>query len=89
MEGLLAPSELASAAAADGMTELALVDHRALTGVVEFTFACREAGIHPIYGLEVDVTWQGLSGPLVLLVMDAGRLAKPVPLEQYADDRFE
>ena len=71
MEGLLAPSELAAAAAADGMTELALVDHRALTGVVEFTFACREAAIRPIYGLEVDVAWQGLSGPLVLLVMDA------------------
>lgn len=71
MEGLAAPSELAVAAAAEGMTELALVDHNALTGVVEFTFACNEAGIRPIYGLEVDVTWQGLSGPLVLLVMDA------------------
>jgi DNA-directed DNA polymerase III PolC len=70
MEGLAAPSELTAAASACGMKTLALVDHRYLTGVVEFTFACKDAGIRPIYGLEIDINWQGQVGPIVLLVMD-------------------
>jgi DNA polymerase-3 subunit alpha len=37
------------------MPALGLTDHHSLSGVVEFMDACREAGIHPILGLEVEV----------------------------------
>lgn len=56
LEGLASPAELAQAAAADGLESLALTDHNYLTGAVEFSEACREAGIRPILGLEIAVT---------------------------------
>src|SRR5512144_425330 len=62
-EGLASPEELVGAAASAGMTALGLTDHRLLTGTVEFAAACKEAGVQPVYGLEVD--WEG--GPLALL----------------------
>jgi DNA-directed DNA polymerase III PolC len=62
-EGLLLPAELAQAAAAEGMPALGLTDHRMLTGAVAFVAACREAGIQPLLGLEVDLE----TGPLALL----------------------
>jgi len=52
------------------MNAIALVDHLWMTGAVEFENACKMAGIHPIYGLEMDIKWQGASGPVVLLAMD-------------------
>ncbi len=62
-EGLALPSELAQAAAADGMTALGLTDHRLLTGAVEFVTACQVCGIQPVLGLEIDLD----VGRLVLL----------------------
>lgn len=75
-EGLAAPGELVRAAQACGMTALALTDHLYLTGAVEFYLACRQAGIQPILGLEIDpaipptldsMAAQLKPGPLVLL----------------------
>jgi len=37
------------------MPALGLMDHRLLTGAVEFVHACKEAGIQPILGLESDL----------------------------------
>jgi DNA-directed DNA polymerase III PolC len=54
-EGLSLPAELAQAAQADGMHAIGLTDHRLLTGSVEFVQACRQAGIQPLLGLEVDL----------------------------------
>jgi DNA-directed DNA polymerase III PolC len=65
-EGLSLPSELAQAAASDGMAALGLTDHRLLSGTVEFVSACLKAGVQPILGLEIDLE----SGPLSLLAMD-------------------
>lgn len=62
-EGIATPSELAHAAREAGMTALGLTDHRLLTGAVEFVAACRQEGIQPILGLEIDLD----SGPLSLL----------------------
>ncbi len=53
-EGLPLPADLAQAAAADGMPALGLTDHRLLTGAVEFVTACRDAGVQPVLGLEID-----------------------------------
>jgi len=62
-EGLLSPFELVQAARIQGMPALGLTDHRLLTGSVEFVHACKEAGIQPILGLEIDLE----TGKLALL----------------------
>jgi DNA polymerase III subunit alpha len=57
------------------MPVLALTDHHCLSGVVEFVDACRDAGVRPILGLEVnlkppeDITISQ-PGCLVLLALD-------------------
>ncbi len=66
LEGIPSPEELAQAAAADGMTALALTDHQSLTGAVEFVDACAAAGVRPILGLTLDAGF----GSLVLLAAD-------------------
>ncbi len=65
-EGLALPAELAQAAAAAGMPALGLTDHRLLSGSVEFVNACKEAGVQPVLGLEIDLE----TGPLSLLAMN-------------------
>jgi DNA-directed DNA polymerase III PolC len=55
LEGLPFPADLARAAAGHGMPALALTDHLSLTGALAFYRACREAGVKPILGLEVDL----------------------------------
>jgi DNA-directed DNA polymerase III PolC len=62
-ESLPLPAELVQAAAAAGMPALGLTDHRLMTGAVEFAAACREAGVQPLLGLEVDLA----AGKLALL----------------------
>ena len=70
MEGLISPEELVLTAKKYGMHAIALTDHKCLSGAVEFENSCRKNGVEPIYGLEIDVSWQGLGGPIVLLVMN-------------------
>ncbi len=55
LEGVPLPAELASAAHADGLPALGLTDHRLLTGSIEFVRACKNVGIQPILGLEIDL----------------------------------
>ncbi|MCJ7432323.1 MAG: PHP domain-containing protein, partial [Anaerolineales bacterium] len=66
-EGLATPAELVQAAQAHGMSALGLTDHNLLTGAVEFVTACKDAGVQPILGLEIDLE----QGPLQLLAMSA------------------
>jgi predicted metal-dependent phosphoesterase TrpH len=70
-EGLMTPADLAQAALANGMTAVGLTDHRMLTGAIEFASACKQAGIQPIIGLEINL----VHGPLRLLAthLEAGR----------------
>ena len=71
LDGCAAPAEVAQAAARAGMPALALTDHDALYGAVEFYDACREAGIQPVLGMELTLD-AGPSGhdSLVLLARD-------------------
>jgi DNA-directed DNA polymerase III PolC len=62
-EGLLSPADLVQAAKAHGLPALGLTDHHLLTGAIEFVKGCKDAGIQPILGLEVDLE----AGPLQLL----------------------
>lgn len=42
-----------------GMDALAITDHGVMFGVMEFYFACKEAGIKPLLGMEAYVASQG------------------------------
>lgn len=61
------PEALVAAAAAQGVTTLALTDRHNPYGAPRFHRACREAGISPIHGVEVATT---TGDALVLLVRD-------------------
>jgi len=54
-EGLPSPADLVQAAQVQGMKSLGLMDRHLLTGSVEFVYACKDAGIQPILGLEIDL----------------------------------
>ena len=45
------------------MSAIGLTDHNLLTGAIEFVTACKQNGIQPVIGLEIDLDF----GPLNLL----------------------
>jgi len=51
----MTPADLVQTAQANGMSAIGLTDHNLLTGTIEFVTACKEAGIQPIIGLEIDL----------------------------------
>ncbi len=53
LDGASHPEELAVAAAALGLTALALTDHNGLYGVVRFSEAARRAGLPTVFGAEL------------------------------------
>lgn len=55
LDGVSAPAALAARAADLGMPALALTDHNAVYGAVEFVQACREVDIRPILGAELTL----------------------------------
>ncbi|HET6744708.1 MAG TPA: DNA polymerase III subunit alpha [Candidatus Limnocylindria bacterium] len=52
LDGLSRTREMTERAAAQGMKALAVTDHGAMYGAIEFYQACRGAGIKPIIGIE-------------------------------------
>lgn len=55
LEGLSSPKEIAEAAARLEMPALGLTDRGRLSGAIEFYEACRDLGVKPLIGLELDV----------------------------------
>ncbi|MFN7143375.1 MAG: DNA polymerase III subunit alpha, partial [Myxococcota bacterium] len=78
LNGVPSPKDLAKAAKAAGMDAIALTDTCNLYGAVTFYKACKEQGIHPVYGTEIWLdprgiaTREGLGGAyqIVLLIED-------------------
>lgn len=66
LESLLSPQALVDLGAQLSIPALGLTDHRFLTGAIEFYEACKNSGIKPIIGLEVDFHFQGYSGLITL-----------------------
>jgi len=69
-DGLLAPAELVRRAAARGVTTLALTDHDELSGLAEARDTAREVGIGFVEGVEISVTWNGVTIHIVGLGID-------------------
>lgn len=67
LESMLSPATLVQRAVDAGIRTLGLTDHKYLSGSVNFYETCLAAGIKPILGLEVDISYKGIQGLLVLL----------------------
>lgn len=80
LDGMSRISEMAEYAKELGMDSLAITDHGAMFGVIDFYKACKKAGIKPIIGCEVytaartlydkDAEKDRFSGHLILLAKD-------------------
>jgi DNA-directed DNA polymerase III PolC len=73
LRGLASPQALVQRAAQQGLPALALTDHHSLTGAVEFVEACRDAGVRPILGLEINLGGTAsipATGVVTLLALD-------------------
>lgn len=80
LDGMSRISEMAEYAKGLGMNSLAITDHGAMFGVIDFYKACKKAGIKPIIGCEVytaartlydrDAEKDRFSGHLILLAKD-------------------
>jgi DNA-directed DNA polymerase III PolC len=75
LDGCPSPAQMVQAAAHMGMPALALTDHNALYGAIEFYDVCHEAGIQPILGMELTVDW-GDEHPGTLILLAQGSPAE-------------
>jgi Predicted metal-dependent phosphoesterases (PHP family) len=71
-DGLLAPAELVRRAAANGVDILALTDHDELCGLAEARAQAATLGLRFIDGVEVSITWGGITIHVVGLNIDPG-----------------
>ncbi len=72
LESVLTVEELVKQAASLGYEALALTDHNSTAGHWELERCCREAGLKPIFGLDVDVDFgePGTTAQVVVLALD-------------------
>ena len=71
-DGLLAPAELVRRAAINGVEILALTDHDELCGLAEARAQAATLGLRFIDGVEVSITWGGITIHVVGLNIDPG-----------------
>lgn len=71
-DGVLNPSELVQRAADKGVDVLALTDHDDVAGLAQAAKQAKESGIGFIDGVEISVTWSGVTLHVVGLNIDAG-----------------
>jgi len=71
-DGLLAPAELVRRAAGNGVDVLALTDHDELCGLAEARMEAQALGLRFIDGVEVSVSWGGITIHVVGLNIDPG-----------------
>ena len=70
-DGVLPPAQLVQRAASMGVDVLALTDHDDVGGLAEAAQAARTAGIGFVNGVEISVTWSGVTLHVVGLNIDA------------------
>lgn len=69
-DGLLAPAELVGRAAGNGVDILALTDHDEISGLAEARARAAELGLRFIDGVEVSISWGGITIHVVGLNID-------------------
>lgn len=70
-DGVLAPRQVVARAAERGVELLALTDHDDVSGLAEAAAAARASGLRFVPGVEISVTWNGLTVHIVGLGIDA------------------
>lgn len=91
-DGTLSPTALMQRAHAAGVGVMALTDHDTLEGLVEAQTAAADLGLGFVPGVEVSVTWQGLTVHIIGLGVDPGSevLGRGLAgLREYRDWRAE
>jgi len=69
-DGVLAPTELAARAKANGVDIWALTDHDEISGIAEARAAAKALGLPYVPGVEISVTWAGKTIHIVGLQID-------------------
>jgi len=69
-DGLLAPAELVQRAVGNGVDILALTDHDEISGLAEARARAAELGLRFVDGVEVSVSWGGITIHIVGLNID-------------------
>ena len=88
-DGLLAPAELVRRAADNGVDCLALTDHDEISGLTEAREQAAELGLRFINGVEISITWGGLSIHLVGLDIDPDNEQLRLGLRAIREGRTE
>ena len=63
LDGASCADDLVERALELGLSALAVTDHQGLYGAVRFTTAAREAGLHPVVGMEVELVDSAVPDP--------------------------
>lgn len=88
-DGALSPAALVRRAAERGVDVLALTDHDQLDGLAEARAAARTLPLELIDGVEISVTWRGLTLHVLGLRIDPGNTALAAGLRAVRAGRLE
>jgi predicted metal-dependent phosphoesterase TrpH len=91
-DGTLSPDELVRRARAQGVDVLALTDHDVTDGLAEAADTAAEVGLQLIPGVEISVTWSGVTFHIVGLNIDpqhAGLQSGLARLRAFRSERGE
>ena len=88
-DGLLAPADLVRRAAGNGVEVLALTDHDELCGLAEAREQAEALGLRFIDGVEVSVSWGGITIHVVGLNIDPHNLQLQQGLQSIRQGRAE
>jgi len=88
-DGALRPGEVVRCAAAQGVELLALTDHDQLSGLDEAREAAHEVGIAFADGVEISVSWRGVTVHVVGLGVDPRHPGLNAGLERVRSGRIE
>lgn len=87
-DGALSPAEVVRRAAAQGVELLALTDHDQLKGLAEAREAAHDAGIAFVDGVEISVSWRGVTLHVVGLGVDVRDAGLNAGLKQVRSGRI-
>jgi predicted metal-dependent phosphoesterase TrpH len=87
-DGVLLPADLVRRAHANGVDVLALTDHDEVTGLAAARAAASACGIGLVAGVEVSVTWSGITIHVVGLGVDPAHPALAAGLDHVRSSRI-